>query len=216
MNVIPQIIINSAEHVFVNKQEYQRLQDENMDLITKIRLLTNDYDRLDLIKQNHENTIDVLRNENLLLKERIDILEKENKTLKQEIKDIRCELNDFKQKIKNDNQYNRFLIAIQDMNRECQLEKNIDIKYNKQLRKLRNERNTESHYIIATEDTEHEKRTKIYILGQYLNNMNKEVYDRFNKRYNGLIECLTNHINNMNIQDISKEDIEDMETYWMD
>jgi cell division protein FtsB len=102
MNIIPQIIINSAEHVFVNKQEYQRLQDENINLRTKIRLLTNDYDKLDLIKQNHENTIDILRKENLLLKERIDILEKENKTLKQEIKDIKCELNDFKQKILND------------------------------------------------------------------------------------------------------------------
>jgi len=143
----------------------------------------------------------------------------ENKTVKQEIKDIKCELselNDFKQKILNDNQYNRFLIAIQDMNRECQLEKNIDIKYNKQLRKLRNERNTESHYIIATEDTEQEKITKIYILGQYLNTMNKEVYDRFNKRYNGLIECLRNYIDNMNILNVLQEDIEEMEIYWID
>jgi hypothetical protein len=58
---------------------------------------------------------------------------------------------------------------------------------------------------------------KIYALGQYLKNINKDIYDRFNKKYNGFIDYLSAYINKLNIIEVSKEEIEEViGDYWTD
>jgi len=118
--------------------------------------------------------------------------------------------------MKQKEQYKKYITAIQDINRLISLEqiiyKNYDIKKN--LEKLRNDRNYDSHYILEDYDDNDLKNDKRIILVEQINNMPNEIKNKFNKKYPKLLENIIGYIEPNNNLISSEENEEEIREWW--
>jgi chromosome segregation ATPase len=207
------VVYGSMQCVLVPIDEYETLKKENMKLKTQIYELEHHADIFRQTIARDKETIDILRKENQELREKLDILEKKYNQL--EIKyDIMENKNDelLKKinKVENDNLYNKYVIAIQDINSQMELEKVVNYPY--ALKRLRKYRVNECHY-ITNEDDDEEKIGRIEILIEKLNNMPKEIKNIFDKKHPKLIETILPYIKSQN-KKIDEELSEFIKSWW--
>ena len=160
---------------FVPESEYKKLVDENFNLRNRLtELYRNEEKHKEIIRQN-ELTIQQLKDENLILRQKISELE--NNIVK----------------INEKEQFNKYVIAIQDVNRLEQIETKISITERKMLKRLRQSRVTECHYIDDDfdEDDKNDRRTVLY---ERLENMSPHIRTRFEYMFPGLLKSIMGHI----------------------
>jgi hypothetical protein len=110
-------------------------------------------------------------------------------------------------KLENQQLYEKYIVAIQDINRSDELEKNIsnyDVK--NKLKKLRNDRVNECHYLNEEDDKRTNLRDKII-------NMPVAVKNIFNKKYPKLIDNILPYIAKI-ITIPSKENNDEIGDWW--
>jgi chromosome segregation ATPase len=211
------ILLTNIKGTFVPESEYIKLYNENTDLKMKINKLYSDGEMLrDTIKTN-ELTINELRKENEMLKEKLANLE--NHIEKQNTKIVNLENHIEKQnteivnlknhiekqntkidnlenrieKIENREKLNKYIIAIQDINRIEKLENIMTTTDKNNLIKLRKSRITECHYLddMDSQSLIDDKRT---VLLEKMNMMEPEIKKIFDKKYPNLIENIMVYI----------------------
>ena len=181
---------------------------KDIDILnTKITCLEYDSKSEDLKQEikDFKNEIKVLKHENNELK-------KENQELKKEIKELKAE----NKQLKFNNFKNKLLTAIQDINKNDNLEK----KYN-YLHKIRKYRNNNNHYINEEFDTEQNIiNYKKLLLKNKLSQLNKDEIELFNKRYNinNLVNIILDYLNtlNLNYDNLDEDDKNDADNWWLD
>jgi hypothetical protein len=167
---------------FVPESEYKKLVDENFNLRNRLtELYRNEEKHKEIIRQN-EVTIQQLRDENQMLRQKITELE--NIIVKLDTK-----INLMEEK----EQFNKYVVAIQDVNRLEQIETKLSGNDKKNLIKLRRSRVTECHYIEEDydEDEIKDRRTVLY---ERLQNMSPEVRSRFERMFPGLLKSIMGYI----------------------
>jgi chromosome segregation ATPase len=106
------------------KKEHSELKKENSDLKNQIYTLEHNADIFrETISKNKEE-LEILREENKELKEKLKKLEKDYIEIKKDYSELKQEylnINDKLNKIENDKLYNKYMIAIQDLNRILEL-----------------------------------------------------------------------------------------------
>lgn len=185
-----QIILHSQSVCIVNTDEYNNLIKENTKLKEQVNILQGQKDILQDLIQFKEKTIDELKKENQELKDRIELIENENKRLSIEMKEIKEEFNN----IKINKLYNRFITAIQDINKKDKLETKVYGETKKILKALHSERIDNSHFINEDYDDEDTIKEKRVILLDRINKMPKEVKDKFEEDFPNLIDNIIMYI----------------------
>jgi FtsZ-binding cell division protein ZapB len=186
--------------------ENQELKNKNIELEARIVCVELELD--ELRTENQE-----LRKENQELRKENQELKIENQELKNKIKELyeRIAILEF-DKIKL-----KIITALQDINSYDNLEVKLNIKTS--LIRLRKNRNGINHYIDIDDNNDIINYKKIYLLTQ-LNNLSIEQKDIINKRYgnydliNEIILYLNDNINQN--YDISNDEIEDVDLWWLD
>jgi|LakMenEpi02Apr12_1017379.scaffolds.fasta_scaffold01958_1 uncharacterized protein YoxC len=214
-------ITMSVEQLYIQTllNEKQQLYNENIDLRERILNLSKNEEILQEIIKGNEQTIEALRKENEELKNRLKELEEKLNNITKEHNELKIEHNKLKEDIntmKQKEQYKKYITAIQDINRLISLENkkyyNYDIKKN--LEKLRNDRNYDSHYILEDNDNDDIKNDKRIILVEQLDSMPNEIKNRFNKKYPKLLENIIGYIEPNNNTISSKENEEEVREWW--
>jgi len=167
-----------------------------------------------------------LKQENNELKEEIKELKQENKELKQENKELKQENKELKERIsilENDNKQlkfdkikNKLLTAIQDINKNDQLENKYNFLY-----KIRKYRNNINHYINEEFDTnENIINYKKLLLKNKLLQLTEIEIEIFNKRYNinNLVNIILEYLNTLDLyyDNLDEDDIIDANNWWLD
>ena len=205
-----------------------KLQKENKLLKEKIDNLCNPNSIIDELN----NKLKITEEENKKLNEKIDIINKDYLDMFKEMTFILDKINNQNKhnerideltniikKMQIEKQYNKLLIAIQDMNIMLSLESKdygdyIVIKY---LEKLRNVRNSDSHYILENCDiycNYNLINDRRIILVEQINNMPNEIKNIFNKKYPKLLENIIGYIEPQNKKISSKENEEKVRDWW--
>jgi chromosome segregation ATPase len=137
--------------------EHHILNSENIDLRTRILQLSNNEKILQETIITREKTIDELKKENAELKDRLVILEKKISDVCGEYSDLKNMHDDLKnkhdtldikfKKMMDKALFYKYIIAIQDLNRIEKLETKMPHTAQINLRKLRNNRIGECHYL---------------------------------------------------------------------
>ncbi len=174
---------------FVPESEYKKLVEENFNLRNRLtELYRNEEKHKEIIRQN-ELTIQELRDENQMLKQKITELEKkitelENIIIKMDTKIINMEEKE---------QFNKFIIAIQDVNRLEHIETKLSGTERKILQRLRQTRVTECHYIEDDydDDDKNDRRTVLY---DRIQNMSPQIRSRFENMFPGLLKSIMGYI----------------------
>lgn len=233
---VPMIIIQ--EQKYVQEQKYAQLLKDNKDLNDQIHQLTKEKTSMesnvtklmvDLMDKDH--TIDILKRENKELRERIDQLEKENEELREQVKQLRRENEALRERVKqleNDNivlkissnktemrfQRRKIITAIQDVNRIDSLERKVNRIYRENLADLRDDRNTDSHYIQENRDVSDILRYKKFILAHKMSNLSQELKKSIEITYgNGFVNEIIKHIR-IDEPVISEENKERINEWW--
>ena len=205
---------------FVQSNEYDKVLNENIMLKAKIAELYTTIDQLHETIKTDKLTIDLLKEENEMLKEKIKSLEDkiikqditiqelkdENVQLKEEIKELKSDINDLKLK----DVYNSYIMAIQDTNSYQRLELTLP-KHKKNLIKLRRNRNISCHYIEENDD-DVLKNNKLYVLHDKLINMDPSLRSKFDKEFPNLIQDLIQYIEPL--KTVPTEDELENISYW--
>jgi hypothetical protein len=166
------------------KAEYEKVLSENTLLKLKISELCNtNIVLMETIKSN-ELTIQQLKEENIMLKEKIKSLEHKIDKLENTIHKL--ELKD---------EYNKFMIAIQDINSMYSLER-----INSSFRDLREDRVDTCHY-IKENDPQDLKDAKIKILYDKLQTMNNSIREDFDDLYPNVIDEVLKHLTIKSVSD---------------
>lgn len=183
---------------FVQEQEYTKVLNENIMLKAKITELYITIDHLnDTIKKNHL-TIDLLKEENDMLKMKLLLLEKEFNDIKSqhiELKHNHELLTHKLNSIIEKDEYNKFMIAIQDMNRLFLLEHK-----NSSFKDLREDRLYTCHYIKDNDQPEM-KDAKISVLYEKLQHIHDNIREQFDELYPNVIEDVLLHITPVKVSD---------------
>lgn len=178
---------------FVHGDEYAKLLDENFKLKSKITDLYLTIDQLHETIKTDKLTIQLLKEENEMLKQKINELE--SKMNKQD--SIISNQNDLIQELKLDIQdiqlkeeYNQFMVAIQDINSMYSLEKKLK---NSSFTDLREDRVDNCHYI--KENDSHElKDAKITVLYEKLKYMKDSLREKFDDLYPNVIDDVLSNL----------------------
>ncbi|ATZ80742.1 hypothetical protein BMW23_0696 [Bodo saltans virus] len=215
--------------IAVNATEYTNLKNENIELKTKIaEFIKHKDDLMELITQK-DRTIDELKKENAELKIKLEHLENEVKNVKEEniiIKqkhnDLEVKHNELKEKHNNlENNFNKmiykqifdkYMIAIQDLNKLEQLESKLDQQTQNRLYQLKSNRIYECHYFdnLDSQNLIDDKRT---ILLEKIDNMPNEIKIIFNKRFPNLLNKITPYIIKTKTTP-SQQTIDDINDWW--
>jgi len=179
------------------KKELKHKDEEIETLQNRIKSLENTIEFHENTIKSHENTIESLKDNDQKQSQRIKILE--DTVMKLQIKDSLANL----------------IIAIQDLNRTDQLEKNPHFTH-KYLRKLRGNRNGENHCILDTDTPEIKDYKKKLILDRI--NQKSDINTAFDKKYGTLRQELIHHLSTqqLNYQTIKQENIDNAEEWWED
>ena len=221
----------------VNTLEYNKVLEENTKLknqITELQLKISEHidnERLlqEIIKAN-EKTIKELQDENKLLREKIKELEEH--IIKQDIKieEQNSKIEEQNSKIEGQNKtikklndridemcakslYDKYMIAIQDLNDKEKLESLLGYNMVKKLKRLRENRNDGCHF-FRNGDSEILMNNKRIALFMKLKNMDQIVKSLFDKKYTGLIEKILPHIIKVNTN--PDQEIMDEINEWLD
>ena len=175
--------ILKAEHVQL-KEEIKELKAENVILKEEIK---------------------ELKAENVILKKEIKELKAENVILKKEIKELKAEnvilkkdnqsLHDKVNKLELKDEYNKFMVAIQDINSMYSLER-----VNSSFKDLREDRVNTCHY-IKENDPQDLKDAKIKILYDKLQIMNNSIREDFDDLYPNVIDEVIKHLTIKSVSD---------------
>jgi len=205
-----------------------KLQKENKLLKEKIDNLCNPNSIIDELN----NKLKITEEENKKLNEKIDIINKDYLDMFKEMTFILDKINNQNKhnerideltniikKMQIEKQYNKLLIAIQDMNIMLSLESKDygDYSVIKYLEKLRNVRNSDSHYILENCDIYGNYNLindRRIILVEQINNMPNEIKNIFNKKYPKLLENIIGYIEPQNKKISSKENEEKVRDWW--
>ena len=154
-------LIVSVPTSFVSSDEYDKVVNENIELCAKIVEISQNERILNEIIVGNKQTIDELKKENDLLKEKLTKFEKANELLNNRIK-----------KLENQQIYEKYVIAIQYINRLYKLESVLkddgDLVASKKLKHLRQDRVGSFHYIYENDDSDEETQYKINLLHKKL------------------------------------------------
>ena len=204
------IIMTTVSNItFVPEPEYNKILNENINLKLKISELYNNEETLkETIKMNNL-TIKQLNEENIMLKQKIQ--EFEENILKQNI-NINC-LYDKINLMETKNIYNKFIIAIQDLNSLEKLETKL-IKNDKiNIIKLKKNRINDCHY-INNDDDEDLTNDKIIVLLEKLKNMDDNLKIKFDKKYPNLIDSILHDMIKYNKTLLSHDNLEIINDWW--
>lgn len=191
---------------FVKEEEYTKVFNENIMLKAKIAELYTTINQLNETIKTDQLTIDLLKEENEMLKEKIKSLE--DKIILQDItiQELKPDMNDLKLK----DMYNSYIMAIKDTNSYQQLQSKLP-KHKKNLYKLRYGRNTSCHYIDVNED-EDLKKDRLTVLHDKLIHMDTSLRNKFDKEFPSLIDDLIQYIEPL--KTIPSEDNLEIISYW--
>jgi len=186
------------ELTIVEKKIHSLMYEENISAKAKISELTNIKTELfdALTKKNID--IDNLKEENNKLKIQLEQIQNEMKNINHNYDELKIKHDSLEneiQKIKNDKAFDKFVIAIQDLNREESLEKKVNGKTQKILQELRENRIDECHY-INDNDSQQRKDDKRNILYDEIKNMPKALRDMFDKYYPNVLNDIDKYIIN--------------------
>lgn len=221
------ISVPNPNFIIINKDEYTKLLDDNNELRTKLLMQANTQE----IK-NNEKIIEEITNENIMLKNKFNKIEKQielintdNIQLKQEIIQIIQDHTEFKKNnnniivkiehIESQKLYNKLLIAIQDMNLIFKLDEIHDTYINNLFKSIIANRFGNINYMNINENKT-VIDAKLYVFNERLVsiNTNKYIKKKFDKHYKGLIYVLLLYINNMELKDINKDELETANEWW--
>lgn len=191
---------------------YNQLSLSVENYLAEIKKLKEERDLLNNIINDLNDKITNLENKNLSLNNKVTNLEKENA----EIKINNISFNDRIIALEYKNLYNKFIIAIQDLNSHDKLEKkNI----NTFLKKLRNNRILDCHYIDDDYD-DNIKNYRIHILYEKILNIPQFIENKFNTNYQNLLNDIKNYIKNddryNSLINIDEEDKDNAIGWWND
>lgn len=200
-------------------QEYLCLKKENEELHLRILELSSNEKILNQLMKNKDATIDELKKENEELKNKIKILESDIAMLKNDIdllKQQNAKLESRVLKMENKELYDKYVIAIQDVNRNEQLEKHVpNLSTTKNLKKLRNSRVSTCHYLNEEDDDSTMIDDKLSFLYDRINKMPVDIKKKFDKQYPNLISDIVGHIPSKKpVTSIGKTNLEDIENWW--
>jgi hypothetical protein len=167
---------------FVPESEYKKLVEENFNLRNRLtELYRNEEKHKEIIRQN-EITIQQLKDENQILRQKISELENTINKLDKKINNI-----------EEKEKFNKFIIAIQDINRLEQIETKLSGIDKKILKRLRQLRVNECHYIEDDydEDDKNDRRTVLY---ERIQNMSPQIHSRFENMFPGLLNSIMVYI----------------------
>lgn len=222
--------------IAVNATEYTILKNENIELKTKILEITKQKDDLmtliiqkdktidELKKENAElkiklehleNEIKSVKEENIMIKQKHDDLKIEHDKLKIEHNELKIEHNELKSnfnKMIHKQMFDKYIIAIQDLNKLEQLESNLDQQTKNNLYKLKSSRINECYYLdnLDSPNLIDDKRT---ILFDKINNMPNDVKTIFDKRFPNLLNKIMPYIIKK-MTTPSQQTIDDINYWW--
>jgi chromosome segregation ATPase len=231
-----------------NSQLKQELARAKQDLLTQVSKsdtlvsqcdsLRNDIAQLNATITRNNTEMELLRRENAELKAeldcvnlklskltienkdldaKIDIMISENKEIKLDNKKIHARFDRMEQKL----MISKLTIAIQDLNSDDKLERNLNQSMGKLMTDLHNQRNSTCHYIYENDDQQLADYKKQVILDK-LNEATPQLLSKFDQKYGkglsqALIKYLKNTIPPTNYQNLIKEDErEGIEDWWTD
>jgi hypothetical protein len=194
----------------INLSEYDQLVRENNNLNLQILKLSNGERILKEIIETRDQTIEELRKENAELQIRLKNLEIELNI----VKINNCNLNDKNIELENKitklmtnfnntqmsvdkliakQQYDKYVIAIQDVNSLIRMETQVDATTRHELQNLRKNRNEDCHYMIKNDDANINDGKRV-ILYDRLMNMPPLVKKMFDKNHPKLLDNITSLI----------------------
>ena len=178
---------------------------------------SNDELNLKIIKLEHENLelkikINKLEQDNIKLKNNDIQLNAKIDKLEKDIIELKTENTQLKQKEIT----NKIVRCIQDLNRYEQLEKKLKQPFNVNIKKLRNFRNEESHFIYDDDSFDTINSKKIYLLEYLKTKMDVKILDKIEKVVSkNFIQVIIDYLENNSIQkEISEDDLSDIEIWW--
>jgi len=191
---------------FVSSDEYDKVVSENIELRAKIIEISQNERILNEIIEGNKKTIEELKKENDLLKEKLTKFEKDNQLSNDRIK-----------KLENKQIYEKYIVAIQDINRLYKLESVLkndgDIVASKRLKHLRQDRVGSFHYIYENEDTVDETQYKINLLHKKLISIPEDIKTIFDTEYENLIDIVIDRINTQSVK-IDDDDKDFINKWW--
>ena len=209
--------VTKVSMIMVPLIEHENMKSENIRMRAQILQLSQDKETLEEMKVFHEQTIDELKKENEMLKEKIKELTTEVKELKTEIKDLK----NFKQEYNTDKLFKKLIVAIQDCNDKYELEKQFvekgeSIDTINDLRYLHQDRLDFAHYIKDNFDTEEIIEYKVSLLVKHLKYLPEDVASKFRRKYGNVIEKMVKYIPVNDKAVLSRRQKERVEDYWTD
>ena len=201
-----------TNYLLVDQKEYMLLCNENREMKEKISLFYANERILQQTIENGKATIEELRKENMELKEKLLKVERELSDANEKIESLGSKIDNICLK----NAFKKYMIAIQDINSQYQLELCSDKKCAGMLKRLRRNRVNDCHYINNDFD-DSEIELRVNLLCNRLKNMDHNIKAKFDKLYPGLIEKLphiipiSKDIDNSNFDD---DVLNDAEIWW--
>jgi len=202
MNSVSQNVMQvGIDLIVINKTEYNKLIDENNELKIKLTLLTNDYKTLEIIKENHVMTIELLKKENAELKSRIEALEQLNLESTSRVGELLTRISTLESefnKLKNKSLFDKYMIAIQDLYKEEHLKTKInDQTVLKELKYLEDDRIENCHY-LNRKYSNIDKDGRRYVLNEKIMNMSSDIKQMFALEYPTVLNGITPFIKKNN------------------
>jgi hypothetical protein len=168
--------------ILITQNEYTQLIEENQKLKNDIlSLYNNEKNFRETIKLN-ELTIDELKKENETLKKELTLLKEHIKKQDDAIE----KLNKKMEEKENKELFNKFIIAIQDINNIDYLETKINLQSKQSLKNLKRQRINECHYLDNSYlQTEIDDRRTILL--DKIKNMPQIIKNMFNNKFPNLL-----------------------------
>ncbi len=223
------VLINNIIDLIKNYKIENNLVNINDDTNKDKEIIKKLQEQLDLLKEENiqlkdrinylENDNKELRKENIQLKDRINYLENDNKELRKENIQLKDEIKILNNKIvylKNKDFINKLLICFQDLNREYLLEKLFNYPFYKYIYRIRNCRMNNCHYLEDGEDINILKYKK-YILYNILQDLDNDIIIQFEKTYKciGLINKMIEFTSQFNKKvEIEEDEKEYIDIWW--
>jgi chromosome segregation ATPase len=228
------MVVNTQEYNSLVEQNTAFKNQINAMYLQVNSMQQNERNMKDLIDVQHR-TIEELRTENAELQKRLKQLELDNAELKIENGELKKNIVELKKDIvelkkenielKKDNHsihntlnkmmtrqlYNKYIVAIQDVNRIVEIEKIVTGTTKNTLKDLRENRVNECHYINDIRDSPKEKENKRTVLFQKIMNIDSNVKRLFELHYPNLLHDISGYIvgSSVNLTDTERDKIED-------
>ena len=208
--------------ILISQNEYTSLIEENEKLKNEIMTLYNNEKNLRETIKFNELTIEELKKENEMLKEELiklkEHIAKQDDKIKEQDDKIKeqyitiTKLNKRLDDRDNKELFKKYLIAIQDINRNDYIETKINTQSKQTLINLKKNRISECHYLDNTySQSEIDDRRTIFL--NKIKNIPNEIKQLFDIRYPNLLDDIEQFIA-PNPTNPSQQTIDDIELWW--